>query len=618
MYNVKEISKLTAILSKKIKELNKSSDKIVEVNTEINLLENIIDVITNTPYEIDKINIEEILPIIKKYESNSYDEETIKSILSDLNIPLEIIKARKNGMSFEYDREETEIIEKFKLLVIEVEQSAKKDVELKKETISKNNLIIDKYGVIYDKIRQTEDGKDYIESEEIDLISEIINSDEWTFEEKIQVLIYINKLNTTISINKARDINKNSEGEEEIGITEEIDEELILNLFNNNGFKADEIPKNIMEAFQKTCKYSKLVEIMDYITSNSQYSFIKNKLGAKNNWKKIYQIFKFSNIEILRYLLNESKQREINLSEIFNIYGIYKRSKKLNTEEDITNQENGPKPSKDDFDEYGTFDYYMQNSATLDKFSQLLITQWNNPRINLFESAFNSNKSVLIVRPEVLKNNLEICLRYNLLEAMYEKGTMQELLSRSLSHNIDLLLEEGLYEYTCKFPSCLLYNEALIPLIIKKSREGNLKFTPNGRLKDVRAESVGANVNEIYEELEKDEERINYFFSKMPKELLKQLDENMDMDVNYEDEVTELFKEKINESYFGGNLIYNINGSIVSINRFKRNWKIIRNFNSDSISEEDKILLALTYGSRYNDVNFNNIRIEMPRKGEYK
>ena len=627
MVNEATIKELIRALSKKIRHMNESSrNEINRINDEINSLQEVVEILNDNPYEIANLNMESIISILNKYKGDDTSDE-ISRILSDIEIPMAVAEERlENNESITFNESESKIVEKFRDLIIKTCDFAKEDVRIKQELSERESADANKYRKLREKINPSTENREFLTNEEIDLIMRFIN--DWPTEKKMDVLLYTNVLINKIYQNEINRINIESEeivlpsiSEEDVEYVaspgEEIPVETINEILgdNGNGIDVSEISKrpHVIDAFQRRCKIEKLTELMNYIQSTPEYAFLKQPKTTEQ-CERLFLIFRYSNKDILEVLRKDSIKRNIDLKRMFEeIEGIYKRGRK-----DIGEDKTKKGENQNSLSTLGQFDKYMEISKILDDYSKKLNAKWGT-NIDMQRRAFNNAISMFTKSTDDIKRNCDALEIYGLSDLMryYEVKNSNiktpalnpyTLAASDLIDIMDMAIESGdeVVTYIGKRPSIFIHNKDFYNLIREKDINHSQVFRNSGMLYSfVRDSDKG--INEIKDSLYSSS--ATTIIDTMPLELKVSLKENNKITSTQTDSIIDKFDEYLVQNNRSPYMpAYNINGTLVSVHKFKRNWEVIKNYHDDSITEDQKILYAMVYPGAYSDSKIDNLK----------
>lgn len=606
---------LIELLEKKIISINKE----IEFNNESLDLkkreEQFIDELQNDPFSLSDENIysrtQSILSKLHPTELSDY--------LTDLDI-LRIVVNASNLGKVEFNNEEQEmfnrLIGKLKS-IIETNKKEIKDDQNKNSEIQKKAL---KYSEIYDKFRNGTNGDKLITDDEVDIVLDLIKSKDLDY--KKDILTYILTINCVIDAKTIENI-ENEFDEDFVENNDKnvkaIDESLIKDLFDKYGFEYDSMPLELKNKFMTKVNYNNMVKLFQFIEANQEYYFLKNygvatqekkKKKIYEEFKVLYNLFKGSSIEILDFLLKDAESRNIEVKELFaSINGIYKNVSKRGLIK-------GHDPGEPTDNISGCHQYYRKIEQLFDDLSKKYRIKLNDNDIDFYYDAFYNSPCIFTSNPETIEKNIKIAELYDisLLDEFHCFRVPTMLLASSFCENIDNLVEAGCGRYLSKYSS-IMRADSVIKKIIYIDKTASLDFTESGKMKYVRRMDEPIDLDDIVnrDSVEDIENQIPDFYKKAAADSKNTItktivdDVIMDLDKNYKS-YSERNTVGLNPAT---SLAYNINGTLVSINKFKRVWTALQllNQNAHEPVENDKLLIySLTYGSYYSKDEVDNLQ----------
>lgn len=606
-------------LSKKIKELNKQSTNI---STPPNISENIqliIDKLKNNPYSIEDISNEELIEILKKHTGISVKDELFEKI----SIVRALAAANKEGINFDLLDSEKETINQLVELLTETLNAELREYATFQQEVNKSKLEIEKYRIIYDKLRAGFEGTEYIISEEVSILSELSKDD--TFENRKNLLFSISSINKKVERNRLLDL-QNTETKKE-KVKTEIDEELIKELFKKYGYTLNNMPEKIYKALRTKCKYNEIVKIFEALTSDPRYNFTKdygvpnqNKTARmiKQEFLMLYHILRYATPAILKHLSNDAPKYQVTLEEIFRIRGVFKH----NTNKTIT-LPGGGGGQTDDLSIDGAFDNYRKNTLLFEEIRQY-IKETEDIDINYYKEILESSPSSFTTNPETTKASFEIAKLYGIpFTYKGELTSIKGLTSKHLLERLDTIIETGnhnLMEYTQIRKSSLNYSKVHYESILAY-HYGNCLVLSDDNMYYKRNESRELWATYYGTDCIASLRRphLEQLRSEIPAHYIRKIEIIDEIDIlnlaeainlDYSDEYIEKLEQYHDEKDTSklGQLSYNINGVYISRLKFRKIWKALMEMYDQDVEIEKMLLFALTYKSYYTEQEFEVLK----------
>lgn len=610
-----DVKRLIDIIVLKINELIKKTEQINSDNYEISQYENIIKQIKENPFVIgDEIFEEQIEQLLKNIE----DQELLENVIKKVNIIKIIVSAAKNGIIIgELKEDEKEAIEFLVETLNKAKENTVQKQEQQKKVILTNEELRLKYSSVYDKIMLGENGIDPITFQEIDTINSLVQNQDFEFRK--QTLYYINLLDLKIRVNK-----KNNEFEKEKTELEnerEIDDDILKNIIEKYGFEYETMPENFKSDLRKKCQIKNLLEILEVIDKNNEFNFLKNygKNGNKSSrklkreFKVLCSIFIDATKDNLQYLVSSSRNRNIDMQNIFNIEGVYKKVSKDEPKEKITSGGQTTQPNDDDLTINGCFEYYKENEKTLDELSREYQMKYQDETIDLFKSTVISCPTVIKSKASRIKRNIQVAQKYgmDLVEKNGETYSLKSptaLISLEFQKNLDILIEHPpLDEYTLRYPT-ILVNEAFMFRVLENYFNKTLKYTVDGKIKELRQEKISK-----YSKPHIDRSFIEDIEKNIPTKFIEASLQSDKIIINYDNPTIKNLDENLPTEERG--LCYDIDGVCVSKQKFQRVWTALMNeydklsyMEKQNINLNDLMIYALSFRSYYTKDEFERLQ----------
>lgn len=653
-YNENMNIDITSYLVEKSKEMMKKTRKEVErsqMPSEKSVA--LSDIIKKLNENIDNILLIDNTKIVQSLNGIMDNNELVK-MLNELDAIRVIAEGRKNGVPFEYNSDELGTI---KLLIKNVSIAKEKaDLETKNNVDSSLVHIYDKYTELYDSLRAGEEGYKYIEPE---LIADLIKGESkdifyLAFE-------YVINLNKKIDMNIRRkqvnfgDTNNiENQGRKRV---EPIDEDLLRETFKKYGYDYDfKLPydpevdgpkdpnkgiKNLKE-WLRTRKLDDIVKIFEIVTKNPEYMLFKNKINnsdtvseKKNTYELFLRILGDADVDVLgEYMIKECKERNISMSDLLEIPGIFKHSSNGKRRSHNTT-------ASSDNTEFitGTWDYYKQNTNTLLTLGKELGFE------HFYDYFMERCPEVIVTNSKRFEKNIFLTKLYGL-PFINEAGTKlaagAALKSCNFARNMDFFIERNLYNYVVNNRSCL-WSLSELETLAYREMKGLIEISFNGGITDglnYKFKKIPSDFNEVITSSSKidlinripDKYKVSIYgnFSSSQLNIDEDNSEEEQMKQNekelyelramlyYNDKyLTELEQFSYNDGSTISKIAYNINGILVSKIKVYRIWmKLMEVYDpKDDVSMDDLILYALTYNSYYTEEEFLNIKNAVANRG---
>lgn len=596
------IEHVIAILKLKLNELvNKINDYDVSEIETISRISGIVEELKTDPFLLGERDFRNE---IDSYLKEIADDEQLADIIDNITDIVIVCDAKKRGINVVLNSDELAKIDAICEALMGVEEIFKqRDTQLKRQK-SADEILRVKYSRLYDKLIAGDKGLEHFTDEEIDIILELIKYTQFPF--KFKVLDYIRNISNVINKNIVNQIEEMDDYEEEN--TLEIDEEIIRNLFIKYHYEYDKMPDKYKKVLRTKCKLERMIALFEYIEFEESLSFVKNwgntlsNAANKAGFEKLVLLLRYATTETLDYIVNDAKNRGVDVVDIFKIDGVYKHVSPSNS------TGGGSGTNSDELTISGSFEYYKGNEIVFDELSKEYQMKLNAPNIDFFKTTLAENPDLFKRSPKIIKANLEILKKYrlNLVEKngdTYQIKSPSILGSGNLTSKIDLLLEATpMYDYILKYPS-ILKEDLSIDIAISLRMLGRLEFTPQGKLKHVREMSVPLPFDMNY---------LADFRNSIPKMFIDAASEYENINSYRIDDVVLGLEENTDNKKHNG-LTYNLNETFVSKYKFSKVWTAIMDV-YDQLNDKEKydikelLLFALTYNSFYTASEFYAIK----------
>lgn len=642
------VEKSKEMMKKTRKEVERSqmpSKKSVELS----------DIIKKLKENIDNILLIDNTKIVQSL-NGIIDSDKLVNLLNELDAIRVIAEGRKNGMPFEYNSDELGTID---LLMNSISLAKEKaDQETKNNVDSGLVHIYDKYTELYDALRSGEEGYKYIEPE---LIADLIKGESKdVFYAAFEYIITLNKkIDMNIRRNQVNFEDATKIENHRRKKVEPIDEDVLRETFKKYGYDYDfKLPydpntdgskdpnKGIkkLKEWLRTRKLDDIVKIFEIITKNPEYALFKNKINncetvaeKKNTYELFLRILGDADVDVLgEYMIEECKERNISMSDLLEIPGIFKHSPSSRKKNPNPTP---PHPKDGDESITGTWDYYKQNTNTLLELGKELGFE------SFYDYFMERCPEVIVTSSKKFEKNIFLTKLYRL-PFINETGTKiaagAALKSPNFARNMDFFIERNLYDYAVNYRSCLhtLYElDALayreIKGLIEPSNKGGISDGLNYKFKNIPNDfneviTSGSKIDlvnripdkykvSIYGNLTNNESNTDNIASE--EEQIKQNEKELyelKSILYYNDKyLSELEQFSYDDGSALSKVAYNINGVFVSKIKVYRVWmKLMEIYDpKDEVSIEDLIMYALTYNSYYTEEEFLNIKNAVMNRG---
>ena len=654
--------RLLKSISSEIKKQEKEKRQTIENATQgKEIIDQTLEIINNNPYDIDQINYREISHVLLSQASSNIEElSSTSEFLNNLLSVREFAKEKRvgniTGADGIFEEDEEAIIETFKEMLQKAKQLEQS--KLGEQAIAKLEEK-NPYQILQEKLDPSIDSKDIINPDEIELIKTLIK--EWPYDDKKEVYIgIVNDNNGKYKANPKAIMKEEVEETEEA--IEEIDEELIKQLFGDNNIDISNMPKLFFRSLQITSPYSKLLENMQYLVNKPEYKFLLSPEKRKD-YLKLGEALSRSNPEIFDYLLKLSEEAEVSIDELYEVPGIFiegekvrKRRHRKNGRIDIPGpgeepdndninegEENTNDTEKNAFDTMPRHEALKEIKAILDDYSKVLGKRWGDDRVDLFKRGLQNNSGIILYSPSTIRKNIEYVETYGLSDLKRNEEINQErvrsagevpsinpffLAMDNVLTNMDLAIESGrdFTNYICRFNQAFTLSPKFY-YAINESRKhvykvfnqrgeivNDMKLQVNSYTKMLRSLDPNAKVSHItFKELMSNQAK--EIVDKIPEEIKDQLKHPEIATATKPDEMIDKMDNFLKETEWGEKLpVYEVNGVLVSAHKFRRNWEIIKENNDGSMSEEEALLCSMVYPGTYTGENVKKLQEFVDKK----
>lgn len=467
-----ELRKLVDLLEQKLQEQQNQLDNLNLTNNRSPLF-SVIQSLKSDKNNISTINLDEISNVSGK-------DSELERLIIEINDLIILSKEFSDGNEeLELTESESKMIDEF------VDKLENIDKRLLVQNRDKSSLIENQkisLSKIYDKLRLTGTETELINETEINTILGLISNQSLDFKKSIlETILNINKKIAKTKTNTTKKIQNPTQ----LPVSKKatlIDENLLASTFTKYGYSINDI-KALCPRVYENIRMLKLTDIENsfiMLSKYPQYNFLKsygtvalskgNMPSASHNAIKtdvfakarvLYLLLRYSDDTILNYLANEASSRNKSLETLINIPGILKHVKKNKTDKRTPGGSGGNGGSLGNYE--GGFENYQANAAFFDQ-------------NGYFDLIWKKNPSILTDNPESIVLSFSQITKYGLDPKNQELAT-SAVNSPNLIENIDLFIEEGLYDYVSKSLSQLKRNREFTKTMCYRIENLNLDKT---------------------------------------------------------------------------------------------------------------------------------------------
>lgn len=615
--NLEVLKKLLLIVEKKIKDINKAISTSQEEIEKVNEFDVLISLINENELCFADPKFNEDLEMLVG-EVIVEDKEFLNTFLDTIEYLKFVATSVQDSKFSSFSQDELEQVKDVVESLTKIKALSNEQKAEERKRFTKSNTELVQCVALYDKLRQGKEGLLHLNSDLPYLMTLLKEQDNQFVKDVLELVrvltMYIhNNIMEQIKIDSLT--TEVDEEELEDTLQEEIDEELIKELFSKYGFDFNIFTKNHRKILTTKCKLQRIENVLEVLSSYPEYSFVKlyqNRSGEKS----LFLIFRYATKETLEYLVNDAKNRNVRLEDIFRVNGVYKKvSKKKES------LEQGPPKPEGKNDEYlnGSYEYYKANSKL---FENLTVYYRNNYgiEIDFYHEILLKAPDVFTLPSELVAKNIQYMKDYNINLTTHTNGVLEPnapsvLSAGSFLRLSDILIENGLYNYIVEYPS-VVKDEPLVKIILFEQRNNNLKLNSRGQIRYIRHNRNSYNMNEVENLINRN--NINYLLKDLilPDKFYEMLDaiESYVEPVIKDDTIRELDE---NPQIKVSDIIYNILGVKVSRLKFIRVWSALVKCGLTNEYAHSKLLLfALTYNSIYSDEALQKI-VEFVNQPEF-
>lgn len=471
-----------------------------------------------------KSNYDQILNVypekIKLVMEGLWEKEDIQYYIDSLALPITIIKGTTKGLDLSLCEHDINILNKFIDCLEKRNQALKIEIELQSNIEKYNNdEDIEKLNSLLFKL-EISDTALFECNDFIDIVS-ILNDNDQTFDYITNIINLLNQINLKKYCNIVKDNNKTEilveKKTQNINISNNHLIKKIEQLFNKYGFNYNSFPKILIEELCKNSKYEKIEDMLDYINSTSELSFLKDytlPIGSSNISKQIQEIrcsqlcfiLSYSSREILDNFISISQKDNIELSDIFSIPKVF--------------------ASKNNEGVSGTYEDFIINEKFIkDEYPTIL------------KEIMSRCPFVLGTDSYLFRKNIELTEIYGMCIKRDSNNSLPSplaLTSKNFEYIIDRYIEVQDYEYIEQFRYQLETNSmATLKIKYKQLKDIDIndcksfnqdkyfKFDYDNYLKDLTMENIAVALNDslikwldrLNEEVNEQKRKVQYVFN---------------------------------------------------------------------------------------------------------
>ncbi len=594
--NSETLKKLIKLVEKRIKTINANIASNQEQLLRVNKYDDLVNTIRRDNHCFANNSfLSELEGLLGGIEIE--DKEKLETLLEKVELLHIIANSIIDGYYKDFNEEETKLIEEVIDLIMYFKNISSEQKSEQRSNVSKSNEELVRCESLYDKLRNGDEGLEHFD-EDLPYIMWLVNQEEITFRK--DTLVLVQGLSKCVHDNILRQIN-----EDELSIigdeldieeekNEEIDEDLIRGVFAKYGFNYDFFTEKHKLSLSRIA-LRRIEDILEVLSSYQEYQFVRNYI-RQGNERGLFLIIRHATKETLLYLIQDAQKRGVTVEEIFGVSGVYKKISK-----NATPTEGGEGPVDDEYLS-GTYEYYKKNADLFEKMT--LQYKVDNPgsNVDFFKDALLSTPEVLALPSELLAHNLKLADQYKLKvvkksvmgEVHLNAATMYE--SRHFAELCDVLIENGLYDYVVSYPS-VLKEEKLVKKILYAKRRGTLERLPNGKIKDVRLSKEPYDLNIVV-----NRNNLNKYMSRVPANIVDFVINPDNKKYLVKISSDEVMDAMDNNGTIVNDVMYSINGVLVSRLKFRRIWYLMTMSGEMSKANlSDLLMYALVYDSYYTD-----------------
>lgn len=452
---------LKGILEARIGEKEEEKRKNVIVNDKLIALSKFIETIKNDNEAIIDYYPDGIISTM----TDIWPEDFIDRALKQLMIPITVIKGKRQGLGIDFNGEDLAIISSFiKDLVKEETKISERDInnqrKREEEIVSEINTLT----LTLDKLLHN--SKEYFLVDDFYNLIELLKINKKDFDFIKNVIVVLNALNFKVGNDDGNrdidDIEKQSEEEQASEQDSNIGTGVSLEkLFFDNGFNYTNFPSRLITKLENDVDYNKIKEIIEYIDQTEELSFLKNytyvldDTELSNNihdikCSQIYFILAYSTVDILKSLVDISKENNVDLIDIFAIPKVFASSTS---------------------EAEGTYENFIENIKLI-----------KNDYPNTLTRIVSRSPYVLGTNSELFRKNIELTEKYEMSIETDKRGgfpSPRALAAKDFEYTLDRYIEAGEYDYIERFRSQLETNSN-VALRIKYLQLKGIDFRQDG------------------------------------------------------------------------------------------------------------------------------------------
>lgn len=607
------LKEIVRIVAKRIKEINAS---IADSNEGLHKIDD-FDIVINHIRENNlcfansdfKNKVQSVLTGLKLE-----DKTILTKAIDDLDYLCFLAECIDNGMINEYKESELAIIERLIKSIEQIKNISIAENDSYRQSVSKKTNELELCTSLYDKLRKGDEGLFHFQAQEISYLLNLLSSKDITY--RYHVLDLINRMEAQITENNKEFLRADiEEFDSEPEPIEEIDEDLIISIFNKYNFDYSIFTDKQKNILRTRCDLGRIEEVLEVLSTRPEYEFVRQYGKSRNinekirsiNIRKLFFVIRFASKETLEYLIEDAKSRGVRVEDIFTVNGVYKKVSR--TKENPA--PGGESPTDDDYLS-GSYEYYKINANLFDRLSKEYNVTHPDANIDLYRQILETSPDVLATPSDVVARNIKQADLYgiNLIGEDHYIKAPTVLTSRIFIHLVDVLIENSdnrnnFFGYLLQYPSILREEKTIRKILYKlyKGYETTIVNPTTNRLRSIRTEKEPYDLDEVI-----NRDNIESLITNIPDSLITYIDENeYSIDKFIQDEYTTRLDNDPNVGE--DEHAYIINGVRVSKLKFKRIWTLIMKSGlADNIPKDQLLILALTYNSYYRDSDLTALK----------
>ena len=308
--------------------------------------------------------------------------------------------------------------------------------------------------LLFEKIKK---GLKNLDSEELDLLFELIRNSEYSLEEKRDLLIYT-------SLNIIKFIDEYSADYEEIEDTEKgITEEQCVELFGKYGYPFDKLKKEQQEEIMKKGNYEQIDNIFKLLKREN--IDLCNNCGQDilygRKQKCMIQILVKSNANCIQRIIDFAKTHDFIVDDMLDFYTFVKTPPLfILRKRDYKNRnKTGGVPPRDNKEEiYGSHQDFFDNVKFFEEMYERVYPNSSNKE-KFLKTFFDKDDSLNLLTYSIDKNRTtaRILTTYGLDEKVYFDVARSVFKGANHADILDFMIEQDMLDYVKDNPSILCF-----------------------------------------------------------------------------------------------------------------------------------------------------------------